>query len=361
MQLGWGGFWFMFLSLLGKVWGDSLRHQSTSQTSQSVRPVVPETPRPKPSPSETPKPEPQETKAATGVKLEDFQFETVQLSDMGKEIKREKRTGKLFNQPIGGDVSLKMVQIPKGKFLMGSPDAEAGRSQWEGPQHEVSVPEFFMAQTPITQAQWKAVAKRPKVNIDLNPDPSKFKGDRRPVESISWEEAQEFCDRFWGNGALAGLTYRLPSEAEWEYACRAGTTTPFHFGETIATDVANYRGTDLHYSRITYAGNYGNGPKGEFREQTTDIQTFPANPWGLYDMHGNVWECCADHWHQNYQGAPIDGSAWLTDKKDANRLVRGGSWIYYPVDCRSSFRLDSGLLGFRSSAVGFRVCVSVSA
>ncbi len=288
--------------------------------------------------------------------LEDFEFKTVQLSDKGDITKRETLQGKLFTQKID-DVGLPMVQIPAGNFLMGSPDAEVGRRKAEGPQHEVSVPAFFMSQTPITQAQWKAVAKLPKVNIDLNQDPSAFKGDLRPVNQVSWWEAQEFCDRL-SQGAK--LTYRLPSEAEWEYACRAGTTTPFHVGETLTTDVANYRGTDWDFNSKTYPGNYGNGPKGKFREQTTDVQTFPANPWGLYDVHGNVWEWCADHWHDSYDKAPIDGTAWLTDKKDANRLLRGGSWFLNPVNCRAADRY-SDTPGLRYSYVSFRVCVSVSA
>ena len=122
-------------------------------------------------------------------------------------------------------------------------------------------------------------------------------------------------------GAGGGLLFRLPTEAEWEYACRAGTTTPFYFGETISADQANYDGNYV----------YGKGKQGVYREQTTDVGSFPSNAWGLCDMHGNVWEWCADTWHENYTGAPTDGSAWgiLGDKKA--KLLRGGSWLDLPA------------------------------
>jgi formylglycine-generating enzyme required for sulfatase activity len=191
-----------------------------------------------------------------------------------------------------------MVSIPAGSFLMGSPEGEIGRSEIEGPQHEVTLAAFWMARTPITQAQWREVASWQKQERDLDPDPSRFKGDNRPVERVSWLDAIEFCNRL---SQRTGKNYTLPSEAQWEYACRAGTTTPFYFGPTISTDVANYDGNYV----------YGQGGRGAYREQTTDVASFPANPWGLYDMHGNVWEWCLDKWHNSYEGAPTDGSAWM--------------------------------------------------
>ena len=153
-----------------------------------------------------------------------------------------------------------------------------------------------MGKYPVTQAQWRFVAAQlPQVNRELEIDPSRFKGDNLPVETISWLDAEEFCQRLSHH---TGRLYRLPSEAEWEYACRAGTTTPFHFGETISPEFANYNG---EYT-------YGNGEKGVYRKQTTPVGSFQvANPFGLYDIHGNVWEWCADDWHKNYQGAPSDG------------------------------------------------------
>jgi formylglycine-generating enzyme required for sulfatase activity len=149
-----------------------------------------------------------------------------------------------------------------------------------------------MGKFPVTQAQWRAVAALPKINTDLDPDPSYFNGANRPVEQVSWDEAMEFCRRL---SKKTGRDYRLPSEAEWEYACRAGTNKPFHFGKRITSDLANYNGNSV----------YGNAPKGKYREETTPVGSLKvANAFGLYDMHGNVWEWCADGWHENYEGAP---------------------------------------------------------
>jgi formylglycine-generating enzyme required for sulfatase activity len=241
-------------------------------------------------------------------------------------------------------VTLELVKIPAGQFRMGAPDQEAGRSDDEGPQHEVKVPSFWMGKYPVTQAQWKAVAALPKIDRDLDADPSNFKGDDRPVEQVSWDEAIEFCQRL---SKQTGREYRLPSEAEWEYACRAGTTTPFHFGETITTDLVNYDGSRT----------YGSGPKGTYRKQTTEVGNFSPNAFGLYDMHGNVWEWCLDHWHKNYGGAPTDGSAWTTGGENQSRLLRGGSWRSNPQHCRSADRAGN-VPDYGSNSLGFRVVCS---
>lgn len=264
-------------------------------------------------------------------------------------------------EDLGNGVSLELVAIPGGTFQMGSPADEEGRDWYrnfdasltdpEGPQHQVTVKPFWMGKYPITQAQWKTVATLPKVERALNSDPSQFKGANRPVERVSWQDAVEFCARL---SKKTGHDYRLPSEAEWEYACRAGTTTPFHFGETITTDLANYCGTDWEYKGQTYPGSYGVGPQGEYREQTTEVGGFPPNGFGLYEMHGNVWEWCLDHWHDNYQGAPSDGSAWVEDGDSTRRLLRGGAWGSYPRLCRSANRLRR-TLDYRSNDIGFRV------
>ncbi|MFB2879587.1 formylglycine-generating enzyme family protein [Floridanema aerugineum] len=253
-----------------------------------------------------------------------------------------------FVEKLGAGVELDMVLIPGGSFMMGSPEYELGRSDNESPQHLVTIKPFFMGKYPITQAQWKAVAVLPPIKQELNLDPSHFKGANRPVERISWLDAVEFCDRLTEK---TKRKYRLPSEAEWEYACRAETTTPFHFGETISRDFANYNG---NYT-------YGAGSKGVTRGETTPCGSFGvANAFGLYDMHGNVWEWCADRWHDNYEGAPNDGSAWI-DQPNQNqnesqiyRLLRGGSWYVNPEVCRSAVRINL-VPGYNDFNIGFRV------
>jgi hypothetical protein len=186
---------------------------------------------------------------------------------------------------------------------------------------------FFLTQTPITQSQWRAVALWEMVERDLKPDPSTFKGSNRPVDQVSWHEATEFCRRLIQR---TRKRYGLPSEAQWEYACRAGTTTPFHFGAMLTPELANYDGNST----------YGGGPKGTFRKQTTDVASFPANAWGVQDMHGNVWGWCEEHWHNNYIGSPPDGRPWIERNApfDKPRLLRGGSWCLPPVNCRSAYR-----------------------
>ncbi len=269
-----------------------------------------------------------------------------------------RRRAQGYHEPLGAEAveapSLTMLWMPPGRFWMGSPEEEPKRSGNEGPQHLVQLQGFFLAQTPITQAQWRQVADwQPNKgegawNQKLNPDPSHFKGDQRPVESVSWEDAMEFCRRL---SQRTGRRYTLPSEAQWEYACRAGTTTPFYCGSTISTKLANYDGNEV----------YGDGAQEDSRQQTTDVASFPANPWGLHDMHGNVWEWCADHWHGNYEGAPEDGNAWFDEEAKDNensmnaRLLRGGSWYYSPRGCRSAYRFRNHPV-YRNYSIGFRVC-----
>ncbi len=272
-------------------------------------------------------------------------------------VKYFDRTAQFFTEDrlsLAADLTpLDMVYIPAGSFLMGSPEDELERTARESPQHLVTIAQpFFMGKYPVTQAQWRVVAALPSVEQELNSDPSQFKGDNRPVEQISWYDAVEFCRR------LAQAThrpYRLPSEAEWEYACRAGTTTPFHFGETITTDLANYRGTDWTIGDNTDSGAYGDGPHGKFRDETTEVGSFEvANAFGLYDMHGNVWEWCQDDWHDDYAGAPADGSAWFSSGKIKLKVLRGGSWDDYPEDCRSAYRVR-GVPDLRVNLIGLRV------
>jgi formylglycine-generating enzyme required for sulfatase activity len=259
-------------------------------------------------------------------------------------INRERRTAQYFIEDLGNGIGLEMVLIPGGSFLMGSPEDELERHDDESPQHSVTIQPFCLGKYPVMQAQWKAVASLPQVNRELDPDPSEFKGENRPVERVSWYEAVEFCDRL---SQKTGRQYRLPSEAEWEYACRAGTTTPFHFGEMITPELANYDG---EYT-------YGAGVKGIYRRETTPVGSFGvANTFGLYDMHGNVYEWCADQWNESYEGAPTDGSAWLDENDNDNQkcMLRGGSWYDLPRNCRSAYRSYNDA-DDRFHYIGFRV------
>jgi formylglycine-generating enzyme required for sulfatase activity len=261
------------------------------------------------------------------------------------EILRETREAHRFLQPLAGIPPLEMVAIPGGTFLMGSPDDEPNRSNRESPQHEVTIAPFFMGAHPVTQRQWRAIAELPQIEQELAPDPSHFKGLNHPVEKVSWYDAVEFCARL---SAFANRQYRLPSEAEWEYACRAGTTTPFHFGETITAELANYRASSI----------YNGGPQGEYREETTPIDRFGiANAFGLSDMHGNVLEWCEDDWHENYRMAPSNGTSLTGTGFFSRRVRRGGSWDSNPEKCRSAHR-DDDMPDYRNGCIGFRVCCS---
>jgi formylglycine-generating enzyme required for sulfatase activity len=304
-----------------------------------------------------------------------FTFETVTVNKKGEIIQQETKQARYFTEDLGNGVSVDMVYIPGGTFGMGSPETEAENYEDEKPQHQVTIQPFFMGKYATTQAQWKAVAQLPKIERGLDPDPSDFKGDNRPVENVSWLDAVEFCARL---SQKTGKNYRLPSEAEWEYACRAGTETPFHFGETITSEWANYRTEDQKIEETLYKGTYGEEPAGEYRKETTPVGSFPfANNFGLYDMHGNVWEWCADPWHESYEGAPTDGSVWdekdndhryqnsvdllvMSGNDDRNRLLRGGSWGSLPRNCRSALRNDDApdpryyVLGFRFVCVWLR-------
>jgi formylglycine-generating enzyme required for sulfatase activity len=263
-------------------------------------------------------------------------------------VRKQQRQAQRYIERLGNSIFIAMVVIPGGSFVMGSPSDEPGRSPSEGPQHDVQVSDFWMGRYPVTQIQWRTVAAMPQQARELNPDPSRFKGDNRPVERVSWYDAVEFCARL---SAHTGREYRLPTEAEWEYACRARTTTPFSFGDMIAPEVANYNGG--------YA--YHNGPKGENRGETTPVDHFKvANGFGLSDMHGNVLEWCEDHYHSRYKGAPTDGSAWIDEGAEENksRVIRGGAWDDIPWYCRSASRYNFNPRESNND-LGFRVvCVA---
>jgi formylglycine-generating enzyme required for sulfatase activity len=286
-----------------------------------------------------------------------YKFDVITVNSKGKEINREEGRAKYFTEDLGNDVTLDMVEIPGGTFIMGSPKYEKGREDTESPQHEVTVPSFYMAKFEITQGQWKQVAALPQIERKLESDPSYSKGADLPVEQVSWDDAVEFCLRL---SNATGKEYRLPSEAEWEYACRAGTTPPFHpfhYGETITTDLANYLGTNAEHQGKVYLGTYANEPEGAYRAETTPVGSFPPNAFGLYDMHGNVWEWCTDSWHDNYQGAPNDGSAWLSEY-GKKKVLRGGSHFVNPNFCRCADRYVFNRES-RLAMIGFRVaCIA---
>ncbi|MEB3355346.1 MAG: SUMF1/EgtB/PvdO family nonheme iron enzyme [Synechococcales bacterium] len=307
------------------------------------------------SPDITPAPPPE---------LKTEQVKTARVNEQGEVTEEASVDISVYDEDLGNSITLGMVQIPGGEFLMGQTEAEkqelirqVGEENYQSwyarelPRHQVNVSSFFMGKFPVTQAQYEAVmGENPATQYDRD----RFVDPNKPVVGVSWNEAIAFCERL---SQQTGREYRLPSEAEWEYACRAGTETPFYFGETITTDLANYRGTDWEYQGTTYPGNYGNGPKGIFREQATPVGSFPANAFGLFDMHGNVWEWCLDHWHENYEGAPTDGSAWIEGGDSTRRLLRGGSWDNVPRYCRSAYR-DRDVADGRYSYIGFRVVSS---
>ena len=275
--------------------------------------------------------------------LKTFTFEVVTTNAKGSIINRRNHSANYFVEDLGNGVKLEMVEIPAGTFYMGSPENEEGRFDTESPQHQVTVPSFFIGKYPLTQAQYQAI---------MGNNPAGFQGDgstpltnQRPVEQVSWDDAVAFCQKL---SQKTGENYKLPSEAQWEYACRAGTTTPFYFGESIIPDLVNYNG------EYPYAA----APKGQYRKQTTDVGTFPPNAFGLYDMHGNVYEWCEDDWHKNYINVPVNGSALISQSQ--YKLLRGGSWDYSPDVCRSAYRLNLNL-AFYDTYIGFRVVCSGAA
>ena len=271
--------------------------------------------------------------------LKKFEFEAIAVNAKGDITERQTLNAKFFTEDLGNDISLEMVEIPAGDFLMGSPEDEKGREDNESPQHQVNVASFFMGKFAVTQAQYEAVMGKSK-------NRSVFKQERHPVESVNWNDAIEFCEKLTD---LTGRTYRLPSEAQWEYACRAETLTPFNCGEAITTNLANYNGNST----------YADAPKGQSRNRTTEVGSFPPNAFGLYDMHGNVWEWCEDTFHQSYNNAPNDGSAWIGNSDRRFRVLRGGSWNSDPSDCRCASRYKFFFTSY-FNYFGFRVVCDVA-
>ena len=317
--------------------------------------------------------------ASNALPSETHALETARLRRQGDGWRLERRSLRLERAllPLGEGISLPLLWIPGGEFVMGSPPDELERFDSEGPQQRVRLAGFWLGQTPITQGQWRAVARlvpplgqRWQRQLPANPSyfqpkgeknashgrfallPGESNTDQRPVEQVSWHDAMEFCRRVETLLPVgSGLRCSLPSEAQWEYACRAGESTPFSCGETITPELANYNGSHT----------YADGPKGEYGKQTTPVWIFPANGWGLHDMHGNVWEWCLDHWHESYDNAPFDGRAWINPaakdseaEEEQPRLLRGGSWFDLPRGCRSAYRYHF-LPDDANDLVGFRV------
>ncbi|MBF0102548.1 MAG: formylglycine-generating enzyme family protein [Desulfobacterales bacterium] len=297
----------------------------------------------------------------------EIKFETVSVDSQGKIIKREVCTALQYSDDLGDDVQLEMIHIQAGTFMMGSPNTERDRFDNET-LRQVNVSSFYMGKYPVTQKQWQAV---------MGNNPSCFKGDKLPVENVSWIDAMQFCKKL---SEKTGKKYRLPTEAEWEYACRSTTTTPFHFGETITPEIANYNGS--------YP--YGNSVSGNYREKTVDVGTFPPNPFGLYDMHGNVCEWCLDIYtdfynqkqdmaisnclscenlfivingliHQLYSHDSHHDDFNIVDfnieNRTSGRVIRGSSWRSYARRCRSSYR-DEASPSYRYDNLGFRLVMS---
>ena len=237
-------------------------------------------------------------------------------------------------------MDLKLKWIAAGSFQTGSPSGELGRGSDER-QHEVTLTQgYWLGAHEVTQAQWQSV---------MGSNPSKFKGSRNPVEQVSWEDAMAFCKKltereFLAGRLPAGWRYTLPTEAQWEYACRAGTRSAFHYGNRLDSRMANFDG---NYP-------YGGASTGEYRNKTVAVGSFQSNAWGLYDMHGNVWEWCSDRYGDYPSGSVVDPTG---ARSGSVRVNRGGSWFSGARFCRSAIRYGNSP-GVRGNDLGFRLALS---
>ena len=221
----------------------------------------------------------------------------------------------------------------------------------EHPRHEVTFTNaFYVSAHEVTQASFEAVIKPKKNKKETAGQPDEFRGGYLPAVYVSWQDAQKFCQGLNRLKPEAGRTYSLPTEAQWEYACRAGSTTPFSFGETVSTDEVNYHGDYIYHDGVKGTHRGGPVPAGSLR----------ANAWGLHEMHGNVSEWCAD-WYGPYDGAPaVNPTGPAEAPRDKKRVVRGGAWRSYPGACRSACRLRAAI-NKKADHIGFRVCCTLSA
>ena len=318
-----------------------------------------------------------------------FKFEVIRVDNQGIAKSRGVKSAHFFTEDLGDGTAIEMVYIPGGTFQMGGtfPMSDEIQQNYynyrntfymggrllrvdeilrynncnhrhlhyeylQKPLHQVTIQPFFMGKYTVTKELWKKVME----------NASYFKPDKRPAEQVSWDEAVEFCDRLTKK---TGNSYRLPSEAEWEYACRAGTRAAFYFGDQITHDVVN----------TNFGTNFGDAFFGDtcvevgtwddyyrlfqdYRGHTLDVGQFYPNAFGLFDMHGNVWEWCSDCYHSNYNGAPSDGSSWEIGGSEDRRMLRGGSWKSSRVECSSLYR-DSLSRDSRSNDIGFRVVIGL--
>jgi formylglycine-generating enzyme required for sulfatase activity len=314
------------------------------------------------------------------IKLHSFEFSVLTLSSEGVTLDQHPEQGEFFIEHLGSGIRLEMIKVQGGTFSMGSAEGELRRKTTEGPQHPVHVPTFYMSKYEVTLAQWSKVRKMVAVDKDMRPPyfyqfsnlfpdgagPAGIfillfdlfrwllnctRRRKLPMQAMSWYEAAEFCNRL---SIKTGRRYRLPTEAEWEYACRAHTTTPFSSGETITSEYVNYDG---RYP-------YGLAPRGRYRKRATPVGKMRiSNALGLFDMHGNLWEWCLDRWHQDYEGAPNTAIEWKSDGDESLRVQRGGSFRTYASRCRSAARRSSDPnppTHELDPTVGFRVVVSAT-
>jgi len=301
-------------------------------------------PQAEPAPESTPRP-PQVSDALSDMSLANVEWARAKVYktwpfDAKEAKRRQQETASTLGVPVartvdlGGGVKLRLVLVPAGDFMMGSPPGEEKRLGAEGPQHRVRITKpFYIGKHEVTQAQWERITGE---------NPSYFKGAKNPVENVAWDDCQAFLEKLNAHINAEGAV-GLPTEAEWEYACRAGTATPFHTGETISTDEANYDGN------YTYAG----GRTGIYRQKAVPVGHFRPNAFGLCDMHGNVWEWCADRYDEDYYGRSPKEDAQGADSGNY-RVLRGGAWRYFPRFCRSAYRFRNAP-GYRDRTLGVRV------
>lgn len=261
-----------------------------------------------------------------------IEFDSPTVDKKGEIIAVSHYSAEQFTADLGSGIRLDMLIIPAGMFQMGSPPPHGNID--EGPQHFVTIRSFMIGKFLITQGQWKAIMGKPP--------PCRFKREDLPVERVSWEDAQKFCQRL---SKQTGRNYQLPSESQWEYTCRAGTNTPFSFGETLITDIANFNGEH----------RFSHEPRGIYRHLTTAGGMFPPNTFGLYDMHGNLWEWCADNWLDDYSSSPRGDSAYQNHN---HRVARGGSWHEPARLCRSAARIQF-LQSDADEFIGFRIACDI--